>query len=112
MTKGKQVFVKGRIQRRESDKDGEKNYRKEIIADTVTMTGPPAGARREAPLRSDAPRRPSRAERLAQGNEPEGVPTDEPVGMTPDSPDYDTGIDPSDDDTPPMPSDDDSEIPF
>ena len=40
MTKGKQVMVSGRIRTREwKDRNGERRYRKEIIADVVIMTG-------------------------------------------------------------------------
>lgn len=39
ITKGSQVYVSGRFQTREYEKDGQKHYRTEIIADTMQMLG-------------------------------------------------------------------------
>lgn len=39
LTKGKQVYVEGRIQTRSYEKDGEKRYATEIIADNVLLLG-------------------------------------------------------------------------
>lgn len=39
LTKGKSVYVQGRIQTRSYDKDGEKRYITEIVADTVNLLG-------------------------------------------------------------------------
>lgn len=43
LKKGQTVFVEGRLQTRSWDKDGQKQYRTEIIADSVQF-GPKAGA--------------------------------------------------------------------
>lgn len=39
LTKGRQVYVEGRLQTRSYEKDGEKRYSTEIIADTVQFLG-------------------------------------------------------------------------
>ena len=49
LTKGRQVYVEGRLQTRSWDgQDGIKHYRTELIANTVTFLGGPGGARGEA----------------------------------------------------------------
>lgn len=52
LKKGRPVFIEGRIQTRSWEKDGQKNYRTEIVVDNFQF-GPSAGgeggARREAP---------------------------------------------------------------
>ena len=53
MTKGREVMVEGRIRTHEWEREGEKLYRKEIIAETVNLTG---GRRDSAPA-NDAERR-------------------------------------------------------
>ena len=66
MVKGREVLVVGRIQTREWDQDGEKRYRKEIIADRVTLTGARPRGAASSGKGADTQRRPSRAERLAE----------------------------------------------
>lgn len=39
LTKGKQIYVEGRIQTRSWEKDGEKKYRTEIVAENFQMLG-------------------------------------------------------------------------
>ena len=39
LTKGKQVYVEGRLQTRSYDKDGEKRYSTEVVADDVILLG-------------------------------------------------------------------------
>ncbi len=39
LTKGKQIFVEGRIQTRQYDKDGQKHYSTEIRADRIVLLG-------------------------------------------------------------------------
>jgi single-strand DNA-binding protein len=39
LTKGKQVYVEGRLQTRSYDKDGEKRYSTEVVADEVILLG-------------------------------------------------------------------------
>jgi single-strand DNA-binding protein len=39
LTKGKQVYVEGRLQTRQWEKDGQKHYTTEIKADRVTLLG-------------------------------------------------------------------------
>ncbi len=63
LTKGKQVYVEGRLQTRSyDDKDGKKVYRTEVVAEDVILLGgrgeggsPDEGFSQEAPMRS-APR--------------------------------------------------------
>ena len=46
MTKGKQIYVEGRLQTRQwDDKDGNKRYTTEIKADRVTLLGGGGGGR-------------------------------------------------------------------
>ena len=44
LSKGRQVYVEGRIQTRSYEKDGIKRYSTEIVADTVQALGPRDGA--------------------------------------------------------------------
>ena len=39
LTKGKQVYIGGRLRTREWDKDGEKRYTTEVVVDTMQMLG-------------------------------------------------------------------------
>lgn len=49
LTKGRQVYVEGRLQTRSWDgQDGQKHYMTEVIAQTVRFLGGPGGARGEA----------------------------------------------------------------
>ena len=80
LTKGKQVYVEGRIQTRSwEDKDGNKRYMTEVVADNLILLGGgrggsdmPAmedeGGRASAPPRSTAPRASSPA---ASGSSPD-----------------------------------------
>ena len=52
MVKGREVMVIGRIRTHEWERDGEKVYRKEIIAETVNLTG---GRRDSAPITEAGP---------------------------------------------------------
>jgi single-strand DNA-binding protein len=54
LKKGRPVFIEGRIQTRSWDKDGQKQYRTEIVVDTFQF-GPQAGGVGDAPARSSAP---------------------------------------------------------
>jgi single-strand DNA-binding protein len=46
LKKGKQIYVEGRIETRSwDDKDGQKRYMTEIIADRIQLLGSPGGAR-------------------------------------------------------------------
>ena len=53
--KGTAVFVEGRLQTSSYDKDGQKHYSTEIIADRVTATGSPRGNTDRASAGADAP---------------------------------------------------------
>lgn len=44
LTKGKQIYIEGRIQTRNYEKDGVKHYRTEIICDNFQMLGGRGGA--------------------------------------------------------------------
>jgi single-strand DNA-binding protein len=47
LTKGRQIYVEGRIRTRQwQDQQGQKRYSTEIVAQTVQMLGPRAGAER------------------------------------------------------------------
>ena len=63
MVKGREVMVLGRIRTHEWERDGEKVYRKEIIAETVNLTG---GRRDSAPATEG--NTPCRHGRRAQGS--------------------------------------------
>ena len=39
LTKGKQVYVEGRLQTRSYDKDGQKHYATDVVADDVILLG-------------------------------------------------------------------------
>jgi len=45
LTKGKQIYVEGRLQTREWEKDGVKRYTTEVKADRITLLGGGGGAR-------------------------------------------------------------------
>jgi single-strand DNA-binding protein len=47
LTKGKQVYVQGRIETRQYEKDGEKRYVTEVVADSVILLGGDRGERTE-----------------------------------------------------------------
>ena len=48
LTKGRQVYVEGRLETRSYDKDGQKHYTTSIVADTVQFIGgAPGGERQE-----------------------------------------------------------------
>jgi single-strand DNA-binding protein len=49
LAKGRQVFVKGRIQTETWEKDGAKHYRTKIVADEVLFLGPKASRDEEEP---------------------------------------------------------------
>jgi len=43
LVKGKQIYLEGRIENRNWEKDGVKHYRTEIVADNLIMLGAPRG---------------------------------------------------------------------
>ena len=43
LTKGKQIYVEGRLQTRQWDKDGQKHYTTEVKADKIVLLGGGAG---------------------------------------------------------------------
>ncbi len=49
LTKGKQVFISGKLQTRQWDKDGSTRYTTEIIADKMQMLGSRTQAQQEKP---------------------------------------------------------------
>lgn len=56
MTKGSQVLVEGRLQTRSWDgQDGKKNYRTEIVADTVQFGNRPAGTTQAPKAKEEKP---------------------------------------------------------
>src|SRR5689334_8333472 len=48
LEKGRQVFVEGRLRTSSYDKDGQKHYTTEIVADNVTFIGGGGGKREDA----------------------------------------------------------------
>jgi single-strand DNA-binding protein len=59
LTKGKQIYVEGRIETRSwDDKDGQKRYMTEIIADRIQLLGGPSGDRDRSGGQSRASRTP------------------------------------------------------
>jgi single-strand DNA-binding protein len=48
LTKGSQIFVEGRIQTRSYEKNGEKRYATDIVANNIILTGRRGGDSREA----------------------------------------------------------------
>jgi single-strand DNA-binding protein len=57
LSKGKQVYVEGRIQTREYEKDGTKRYSTEIVAQQVTFLGKPNDGRDTGGGQDEPPRR-------------------------------------------------------
>jgi len=78
LTKGKQVYVEGRLQTRSyDDKDGKKQYRTEVVADDVILLGGRGGDGME-----DSAPRPVSMPRSAARPQPAGEPEDH--GITDD----------------------------
>jgi single-strand DNA-binding protein len=81
LTKGKQIYVEGRIETRSwDDKEGQKRYMTEIIADRIQLLGGPSGDRDRASGQGRASR-----------------PADEPYARSGDA---DSQLGPDDDDVP------------
>ena len=83
LTKGRQVYVEGRIQTRSyEDKEGKKVYATEVVADDVILLG---GRGDSAPAEgggtSSGPPRPSGAPRQQQQRAPGGTHEDPPFEM-------------------------------
>jgi len=82
LTKGKQVFVEGRLQTRSyDDKDGKKQYRTEVVADDVILLGGRGGEGMDAAAAPQPVSMPRGAQRGAQAH-PAGEPEDQ--GITDD----------------------------
>lgn len=95
LTKGKQVYVEGRLQTRSyEDKDGQKKYSTEVVADDVILLsgrgegagGEGGGYSQQQPPIVSAPR--------GSANRPQQAPTSRPMDESP----FDAGI--NDDDVP------------
>jgi single-strand DNA-binding protein len=88
LTKGKQVYVEGRIQTRSyEDKDGKKVYSTEVVADDVILLGGRGGAGgpRGGDEYSQAPvSQPRSAPRSSQPPQPASQHDDFPQGITDD----------------------------
>ena len=89
LTKGKQVYVEGRIQTRSyEDKDGKKVYSTEVVADEVILLGGQGGAgggRTGGDEYSQAPvSQPRGAQRSSQPPQPAAQADDFPQGITDD----------------------------
>jgi single-strand DNA-binding protein len=80
LTRGKQVYVEGRIQTRSyDDKDGKKQYRTEVVADDVILLGGRSGEAGGAPMPEDDHAQMASMPRSAQRARP-------PAAATPSAP--------------------------
>jgi single-strand DNA-binding protein len=71
LTKGRQVYVEGRLRTRQwDDKDGNKRYTTEIVAQTVQFLGGGRGEGGGARERAPAGERPQRRESAGEGGGP------------------------------------------
>jgi single-strand DNA-binding protein len=59
LVKGSQVAVEGRLQTRQWEKDGEKRYSTEIVAQRVEFLSAAGGKKSEEPRREEPPKEPS-----------------------------------------------------
>lgn len=88
LTKGKQVYVEGRIHTRSyEDKDGKKVYSTEVIADDVILLGSGGGPGGGGGGRDEFSQAPVSAPRSAPASKPkapQGPPDDYPQGITDD----------------------------
>jgi single-strand DNA-binding protein len=89
LTKGKQVYIEGRLASRSyDDKDGNKKYVTEVVADELMLLGSQGGRGGEAPSddMGDAPARPVSMPRSAQRPAaPAAAPAEDfPPGVTDD----------------------------
>ncbi len=78
LTKGKQVYIEGRLQTRSwEDQTGQKKYRTEIVADNMIMLGSPSGGSTGS---SAGPTQASQAPAQNQ-SAPSGTPSDEEISI-------------------------------
>jgi single-strand DNA-binding protein len=71
LTKGKQVYVEGRLQTRSyEDKDGKKVYRTDVVADDVILLGGAGGAGGQGGGRDEYSQQPVSMPRSAQKSSP------------------------------------------
>lgn len=88
LRKGRQVFVEGRLQTRSwTDKNNQKHWRTEVVAENIIFLGAPAGVSAEASAKADAddvppppepePRTPAEAQVPAPAKVAAGKPTEE-----------------------------------
>ena len=73
LTKGNSVFVEGRLQTRSWEKDGQKQYRTEIVADRVQF-GPKGGGGASAPASAGDDKAPSVPDYPEEEINPEDIP--------------------------------------
>lgn len=106
-SKGSQVYIEGRLQTREWEKDGVKRYTTEIIVDqngTYQLLGRAPGSAGQAsdpaqqqsrpqqprPQQQQRPPQAPRAQRQPQQPQQQSRPQQSPAGPQPDYPDYDS----------------------
>ena len=78
LAKGRSVYVEGRLQTRSYDKDGQKHYSTEIVADRVTFLGGGNGQREGGnPGRSEEPRKERGGWGVGGGSPSDGGGTDD-----------------------------------
>src|SRR3982751_3615631 len=94
LSKGRSVYVEGRLQTRSYDKEGQKHYATDIVADRVVFLGSGSGAGAGEGRRQGGP-----AGQAGQGGGGGGQGGMSPRDSGPPD-DNDTGVPPSDDDIP------------
>jgi single-strand DNA-binding protein len=77
LKKGRPAYIEGRIQTRSWDKDGQKQYRTEIVVDTFQFGPQAAGERGAAPAATSAARGNDQGEAPAFGGEEIAYPDEE-----------------------------------
>jgi len=81
LSKGDRIFIEGSIRTSSYEKNGEKRYSTDIVANNVILAG---GGRRQQPEGGDAPRSYARS-----GSPPSSAPKDEPMMDAPPEGDFD-----------------------
>ena len=85
LTKGKQIYVEGRLHTRSyDDKDGKKVYATEVVADEVILLGGRGEGGFEGAPQSSAPRAGGGSPRGGGSGSPAGGPSEDPFSVTDD----------------------------
>lgn len=78
LKKGSSAYVEGRLQTRSWDKDGQKQYKTEIVAETVQF-GPRAGGASGGPSSASGSSSTSKGERMSDAEAPQKAPKDDAI---------------------------------